>query len=55
MYSFPSLEPVYCSMSGANCCFLTCIQMSQEAGKGSGIPIFEEFSIVCCNPHSQKL
>ena len=31
MYSFPSLEPVCCSMSGSNCCFLTCIQISQEA------------------------
>ena len=25
MYSFPNLEPVHCSMSGSNCCFLTCI------------------------------
>ena len=33
MYSFPNSEPVYCSMSGSNCCFLTCIQISQEAGK----------------------
>ena len=33
MYSFPSLEPVRFSMSGSNCCFLTCIQISQEAGK----------------------
>ena len=30
---FPNLEPVYCSMSSSNCCFLTCIQISQEAGK----------------------
>ena len=30
---FPNLEPVHCSMSGSNCCFLTCIQISQEAGK----------------------
>ena len=29
----PSLEPVYCSMSGSNCCFLTCMQVLQEAGK----------------------
>ena len=29
----PDLEPVCCSMSGSNCCFLTCIQISQEAGK----------------------
>ena len=27
------LEPICCSMSGSNCCFLTCIQISQEAGK----------------------
>ena len=33
MYSFPNLEPVRCSMSGSNCCFLICIQVSQEAGK----------------------
>ena len=33
MYSFPNLEPVCCSMSCYNCCFLTCIQVSQEAGK----------------------
>ena len=33
MYSFPNFEPVHCPMSGSNCCFLTCIQTSQEAGK----------------------
>ena len=33
MYSFPNSEPVHCSMSGSNCCFLTCIQVSQETGK----------------------
>ena len=32
-YSFPHLEPVCCSMSGSNCCFLTCIQVSQGAAK----------------------
>ena len=32
MYSFPNLEPVHCSMSDCNC-FLTCIQISQEAGQ----------------------
>ena len=31
MYTFPCLEPVCCSMSSSNCCFLTCIQISQEA------------------------
>ena len=33
MYSFSNLEPVCCSMCSSNCCFLTCIQVSQEAGK----------------------
>ena len=33
MYSSPNLEPVCCSMSGSNRCFLTCIQISQEAGQ----------------------
>ena len=32
MNSFSYLEPVCCSMSSSNCCFLTCIQISQEAG-----------------------
>ena len=31
MYSFSYLEPVCCSMSSSNCCFLTCTQVSQEA------------------------
>ena len=35
MYSFCYLEPVCCSMSSSNCCFLTCIQVSQEAGQES--------------------
>ena len=33
IYSFPNLGSVCFSMSGSNCCFLTCIQISQEAGK----------------------
>ena len=33
MYSFSYLEPVCCSMSSFNCCFLSCIQVSQEAGQ----------------------
>ena len=32
MYSFLNLEPGCCSMSGSNCCFRTCIQISQVAG-----------------------
>ena len=42
MYSFSYLEPVCCSMSSSNCCFLTYIQISQEAGK------------VVCYPHIFK-
>ena len=33
MYSFPDLVPVCCTMSSSSCCFLTCIQISQEAGQ----------------------
>ena len=33
MYSFSCLEPVCCSMSSSTCCFLTCIQIFQEAGQ----------------------
>ena len=33
MYSFPYLEPLCCSMSSSNCCFLTYIWISQEAGQ----------------------
>ena len=33
MYSFPYLEPICCSMSSSNYCFLTCIQISQKAGQ----------------------
>ena len=36
---FLNLEPVCYSMSGSNCCFLTCIQISQEAVRWSDIPI----------------
>ena len=33
MYSFPDLEPVCCSISSSKCCFLTCTEISQEAGQ----------------------
>ena len=52
MYSFPHFEPVCWSLSGSNCCFLTCIQISQEAGKVVWYShLFQEFSIVCCDSH----
>ena len=33
MYSFPDLEPIFCSMFCSNCCFLTYTQIFQETGK----------------------
>ena len=33
MHAFPNLEKIHCSLSSSNCCFLTCIQVSQETGK----------------------
>ena len=33
MYSFPDLEPVCCSVSSSNCCFLSCIRFSEEASE----------------------
>ena len=56
-YSFSYLEPVCCPMSSFNCCFLTCIQISQEAGQvvWYSFPSLSEFSTVYCDPHSQRL
>ena len=43
-------------MSSSNCCFLTCIQISQEAGQVALVfPSLSEFSTVYCDPHSQRL
>ena len=37
----------YCSMSKSNCCFLTCIQVSEEAGKAVWYPhLFPEFLVI---------
>ena len=46
MYSFSYLEPVCCSMSSSNCCFLTCIQVSQEAGSGGLFQNFPQFIVI---------
>ena len=50
MYSFPYLEPVYCSKSCSNCFFLTCIQISQKAGKMVWYPYllknFPQFAVI---------
>ena len=51
MNSFSYLEPVCCSMSNSNCCFLTCIQISQEAGQVVWYShLFQNFP-VCCDTH----
>ena len=51
MYSVPNLGPVCCSMSSTSCCFLTCIQVSQEAGQVVWYShLFQNFP-VCCDPH----
>ena len=55
IYSFSYLEPVCCSMSSSNCCFLTCIQVSQEAGQVVWYSHLWVFSRVCCGPHSPRL
>ena len=38
-------------MSSSNCCFLTCIQVSQEAGQLVWYSHLSEFSAVYCDPH----
>ena len=50
MYSFPDLESVICFMSNSNCCLLTSIQISQEAGQVVWYPYhlknFPEFLVI---------
>ena len=54
--SFPDLEPICCFMSSSNCCFLTCIRISQETGSGDLVlPSLSELSTVCCDPQSKAL
>ena len=55
MYSFSYLEPVCCSMSSSNSCFLTCIQISPEAGQVVWYShLFQNF-LVYYDPHIQRL
>ena len=43
-YSFPNMVPVRHSIFNSNSCFLTCIQISQEAGKVVWYsPLFQNF------------
>ena len=55
IYSFPNLEPVCFSMSSSNCCFLTSIHISQEAGQvvwySHLFQNFPQFVVI----HSQRL
>ena len=54
--SAPHHQPPNNPMCGSNCCFLTCTQVSQEAGKMVWYSHhLKEFSTVCCDTHSQKL
>ena len=48
MHSFPDIEPVCCSISDSNCCFLTCIQISQKTIRSSGIHSkkFSQFVVI---------
>ena len=51
MYSFPYLEAICFFMSSSNCCFLTCIHISQESGQVVWYShLFKNFP-VCCDPH----
>ena len=47
MYSFSNLEPVCYSISSSNCCFLTYIQISQEAGHNGVITHLESDILEC--------
>ena len=55
MYSFSYLEPVCCSMSSSNCCFLICLQISQEASKVVWYSHLLKNLPVCCDSHCQRL
>ena len=54
-YSFSYSEPVCCSISSSNCCFLTYIDFSRGTSGGQVFPSPEEFSTVFGDPHSQRL
>ena len=54
MYPFPDLEPICCSMSSSN--LLLDLHTDFSGGRSGGLvfPSPEEFSTVCCDPHSQS-
>ena len=56
MYSFPDLEPVCCSMSSSNYCFLSCIQVLKRQVRWSGILIsFRIFRSLLWSTQSKAL
>ena len=55
LYSFPNLEPAQSCVFSFNCCFLTCKQISQKAGKMVWYSHLCKFYTFCCDPHSQRL
>ena len=55
MYSFLNLESVCCSMSSSKCCFLTYIQISQEAGKAIWSSHLYKFSTFGCDRVSNEI
>ena len=50
-WQYTALEPVRCSMSSSNYCFLTCVQISQEAGQvvwySHCLKNFPQFVVIC--------
>ena len=50
MYSFPNFEPVHCSISGSNCCFLSCYRFLRRQVRWSHISIcfknFPQFDVI---------
>ena len=55
MYSFPNLEPVHFSICGSNLLLDLHIGFSGGMSGGLVFPSLEDFFIVCCDPHSQRL
>ena len=49
MHSFPVLESVYYSMFSSNCCFLTCTEISQDAGQVVWYSYLMKNFPVCCD------
>ena len=53
-YSFSNLKPVLCSMSGSISCFLSCLKVSQEAGKVVWYSHLFKNLPVCSDPQSPR-